>query len=96
MGLKEVPLPLKTLLHVRAYLYPKGMSEDEDIIISCTVCGATADYDTPCPNGCDPLAHYLAEEIKSNMADTDFDVLTSISLKEAIELVSKWLEEANS
>jgi hypothetical protein len=42
MGLKEVPLPLKTLLHVRAYLYPKGMSEDEDIIISCTVCGATA------------------------------------------------------
>lgn len=27
MGFKEVPLPLKTLLHVRAYLYPKGMSE---------------------------------------------------------------------
>jgi hypothetical protein len=30
------------------------------------------------------------------MANEDFDVLTSISLKEAIELVSKWLEEDNS
>lgn len=72
------------------------MSEDENIIISCTVCGATADYDTPCPNGCDPLGHYLDEEIKINMEDKDFDVLTSISLKEAVELVSKWLEEDNS
>ncbi len=72
------------------------MSEDEDIIISCTVCGATADYDTPCPNGCDPLAHYLDEEIKINIEDRDFDVLSSISLKEAVELVSKWLEEDNS
>ena len=84
------------MFHIGFYLYPYGMSEDEDIIISCTVCGATADYDTPCPNGCDPLGHYLDEEVKSNMANEDFDVLTSISLKEAIELVSKWLEEDNS
>jgi hypothetical protein len=42
------------------------------------------------------LGHYLDEEIKINMEDKDFDVLTSISLKEAVELVSKWLEEDNS
>jgi hypothetical protein len=35
----------------------------------------------------------LDEEIKINIEDKDFDVLSSISLKESVELVSKWLEE---
>ena len=69
------------------------MSEEEDVIISCTVCGATADYDTTCPNGCDPLAHYLVEEPPINIAEKDFDALSSISLNQVIELVNKWLEE---
>jgi hypothetical protein len=69
------------------------MSEEEDVIISCTVCGATADYDTPCPNGCDPVAHYLDEELKLNIAEKDFDALGSISLNGVIELVNKWLDE---
>jgi hypothetical protein len=69
------------------------MSEDEDIIISCMVCGATADYDTPCPNGCDPLSHYLIEEPPIKIAEKDFDALSSISLNEVIELVNEWLEK---
>jgi hypothetical protein len=81
------------LFPVRASPYPYDMSEEEDVIISCTVCGATADYDTPCPNGCDPLAHYLVEEPQINIAEKDFDALSSISLNQVIELVNKWLEE---
>jgi hypothetical protein len=69
------------------------MSEDDDVIISCPECGATADYDTPCPNGCDPLAHYLIEEPPINIAEKDFDALSSISLKEVIGLVNDWLAE---
>ena len=72
------------------------MSEDEDIIISCMVCGATADYDTPCPNGCDPLSHYLIEEPPIKIAEKDFDALSSISLNDVIELVNEWLEKEES
>ncbi len=77
----------------RASPYSFGMSEDDDVIISCPECGATADYDTPCPNGCDPLAHYLIEEPPINIAEKDFDALSSISLKEVIGLVNDWLAE---
>jgi hypothetical protein len=74
-------------------MYPGFMSEDDDVIISCTECGATADYDTPCPNGCDPLSHYLTDETQSLMEVKDHDALSSISLTEAIALVHKWIEE---
>ena len=69
------------------------MSEDEDVIISCPKCGATADYDTPCPNGCDQLTMYLSDGVDQNIATKDWDTLSSITLNEVIELVNKWLEE---
>ena len=69
------------------------MSEDEDVIVSCTVCGATADYDTPCPNGCDQLTMYLNDDVFENVETKDWDALSSITLNEVIELVNKWLEE---
>lgn len=72
------------------------MSEDEDdenTIISCPECGATADYDTPCPNGCDPLRHYLDNcSTPISLTDEEQDILLSISLAEVIELIKETLE----
>lgn len=68
------------------------MSEEDDVIISCPECGATADYDTPCPNGCDQLTMYLSDEVSKNVATEDWDALSAITLNEVIELVKEWLE----
>ncbi len=93
MGCEGAQESVSRLSQDRASPYSFGMSEDDDVIISCPECGATADYDTPCPNGCDPLAHYLIEEPPINIAEKDFDALSSISLKEVIGLVNDWLAE---
>ena len=67
--------------------------EEESVIISCMECGATADYDTPCPNGCDQLTMYFREEVYKNVDTKDWDALGSISFTELIELVKQSLEE---
>ena len=62
--------------------------KNEDIIVSCLDCGAIADYDTPCPNGCDPLGHYISNcSTPVSLTDEEQDVLDSISLSEVIELI---------
>jgi hypothetical protein len=64
------------------------MSEEEsDIIISCSDCGATADYDTPCPNGCDSFTSYLCEDIELNISSEDINLLSSYSLTGIIEIL---------
>ena len=65
------------------------MSEDEDVEICCPTCSAVVDYDTACPNGCDALTKYFADGNDKNMAEKDWDALSSISLIEVIELVNK-------
>ena len=72
------------------------MSEDEDVEICCPTCSTVVDYDTACPNGCDVVTKYLADGTYKNMAEKDWDTLSSISLNEAIELVTKWLEDKDS
>ena len=72
------------------------LSEEEDegnVIVSCPECGATADYDTPCPNGCDPLGHYISNcSTPVTLSDEEQDVLDSISLTEVIELIKESIE----
>ena len=68
------------------------MSEEDDVIISCPECGATADYDTPCPNGCDQLTMYLSDEVYKNVTTEDWDALSAITMTEVIELVKEWIE----
>ena len=80
------------LFHVRTTPYPYGMSEEDDVIVSCPVCGATADYDTPCPNGCDQLTMYLSDEVYKNVTTEDWDALSAITMTEVIELVKEWIE----
>jgi hypothetical protein len=69
------------------------LSEEDDVIISCPECGATADYDTPCPNGCDQLTMYLNDEVYKNVATEDWDALSAITMTEVIELVKEWIEK---
>jgi hypothetical protein len=69
-----------------------AVSED-DVEICCEVCSVPVDFENPCPNGCDPLEHYLIEEPPINLKEEDRDALSSISLNQVIELVNKWLEE---
>ena len=73
--------------------YPCGMSDEEDVEICCPTCSAVVDYDTACPNGCDPVTKYLGDEVYKNIAEKDWDALSSISLNEVIGLVNKWLED---
>ena len=69
------------------------MSEEDDVIISCLQCGTSADYDTPCPNGCDPLGHYIDNcSTPVTLSDAEQDVLNSISLTEVIELIKASIE----
>jgi hypothetical protein len=72
------------------------MSEDDDVEICCPTCSAVVDYDTACPNGCDPLSKYLVGDVYKNIAEKDWDALGSISLNETIELVNKSLEDNES
>jgi hypothetical protein len=70
------------------------MSEEEsDIIISCPECGATADYDTPCPNGCDSFASYISEDVELNISDEDLDLLSSYTLNGIIEILKELPED---
>ena len=50
------------------------MSDEPDVIISCPECGAVADYDTACPNGCDPLEQYISEDTVLNISEEDRDL----------------------
>jgi len=65
------------------------MSEDEEVEICCPTCSAVVDYDSACPNGCDALTKYLADGTYKNIAEKDWDTLSSVSLNEVIELVNK-------
>ena len=66
------------------------MSEEEsDIIISCSDCGATADYDTACPNGCDSFTSYLCDDIELNISSEDINLLSSYSLTGIIEILKE-------
>ncbi len=70
------------------------MNEEADVTIHCPVCGATADYDTPCPNGCDPLGHYIDNcSTPVTLSDEERDVLDSISLTQVIELIKESIDE---
>ena len=61
---------------------------EQEMIISCNVCGATVDYDTPCPNGCDPLGHYISRcSSPVTLTDEQSDILSSVSLTEACALI---------
>jgi hypothetical protein len=74
------------------------MSDEEELeqemIISCNACGTTVDYDTPCPNGCDPLGHYLSRcSSPVTLTDEQSDILSSVSLNEACDLIRAFLSE---
>jgi hypothetical protein len=69
-------------------------NEEDDVIISCPECGATADYDTPCPNGCDPLGHYISNcSTPVSLTNEEQDTLDSVTLVEVIELIRESINE---
>jgi hypothetical protein len=69
-------------------------NEEDDVIISCPECGATADYDTPCPNGCDPLGHYISNcSTPISLTNEEQDTLDSVTLVEVIELIRESINE---
>lgn len=56
----------------------------------CPECNESVSWDIPCPNSCEPLAHYLQElQIPINYQEGDEDALLLITLAEVIEMARK-------
>jgi len=66
----------------------------DDVVSSCLECGVDVGWDLPCPNGCEPLNHYLQElPFKINLAEGDEDALLLLTLSDVLEIARRMARE---